>query len=129
LADAALTSPDARRGDNDSLPRFAVKMLVERSAREEHARLALERVAWSRAISSDLRSIAVAGLAAGADESEAWRIVSRLGIEQDEQVRANALAALARNPAAESARMNAAPNPPTPGGDDRSPQGSGVHDE
>ncbi len=129
LADAALTSPDVRRGDNDSLPRFAVKMLVERSSRDERARLALERVAWSQAVSSELRCIAVAGLASAADGSEAWRIVSRLGIEQDEQVRANALAALARNPAAESARMNAAPNPTTPDGDDRSPQGSGVHDE
>ena len=70
------------------------------------------------------------GLATSADEAGAWRIVSRLAIEQDVQVRAGAFAALARNPAAESARTNAAQwSPPSPDGRERSPEGADAGEE
>mgnify|MGYP001430026923 CR=1 FL=1 len=90
------------------MPRFAVRVLIDKASREEGARLALDRVAWNRSLSSDMRRIAAAGLAATAGEAGAWRIVARLEIEQDERVRECAAQALARNPAAGSAASTAA---------------------
>lgn len=118
-ADAIASLPDVCRGQSDSVPRFALRGLVARAAREDRAREALERVIWNRSLSSDLRCVAVAGLAAASDASGAWRIVNRLEMEQDERVRQSAARALACNPAAESAAQAAAQwIPPSPDGGD-----------
>jgi hypothetical protein len=109
LATAIRTLPDASRPEAVSVPRFALSCLLQDAARDEGAREALATVAWDprEALSSEIRSLAAAGLAAVAGEREAWRIVEHLRTERDARVREAAAGALGRNrsagPAAEAA--------------------------
>jgi hypothetical protein len=97
--------PDASGPRGESVPRFALRSLVERAACDEGARSALDRIAWGGRMpaGSALRAAAAAALAATATEDEIWAVAARLRSEADPLTLAGAVEALSRNPAAAAA--------------------------
>jgi hypothetical protein len=92
--------PDVSGPRSESVPRFALRLLVERASCDAGARRALERVAWDAPmpVRSALRTAAAMALAATATEDEIWRVASQLRSETDPLVVAGAVEALSGNP-------------------------------
>jgi hypothetical protein len=100
LVAAIADLPDASGPNKESVPRFALRTLVDRAPCDPGARRALEQVAWNnrKPTGSALRAAAAAALAATATENEIWRVTDRLRSETEALVFDGAVEALSRNP-------------------------------
>lgn len=109
VADAALVAAvldlkEVSSGNSESVPDFALRRLALRATVDAGAQRALEQIVFGPTRpSSRLRATAAAALFSSAAEVDLVRLADRLRGETDELVLGGALAALSRNPSAQTA--------------------------